>query len=174
MIQHGGEKKRTILIFETKFNKNVMKLGGSVFPQNPKNDSIFFFPTPHKRTRPGCYKNPVAVQSARGLKQPQGREQKQALMRQTGNGVSSVCELIVKGGWGSLSLHVPRALRLSCGRAEVLPAERGQQHGGRQVHWRQVVGPGGEAGPRQGRLLLDYSQDVQSLVPGRIREGDLL
>lgn len=119
--------------------------------------------------RSGCNKNPVAVQFIQRLNQPQGREQKQALMSPIGNGVSSVCELIEKGGWG-----VPHALRLSCSRAEVLPAESGQQHGGRQVHGRQVVGPGGEAGPRQDGLLLDYSQDAQRLVPGWILEGDLL
>ena len=38
------------------------------------------------------------------------------------------------GGAGSLSLHVSGALCLCRGGAEVLPAERGQQHGGGQVH----------------------------------------
>jgi len=60
-----------------------------------------------------------------------------------------------EGQRGSLPLHVARALWLCCGGAEVLPAESGEQHGGRQVHERQVVGPGGEAGLRQGGLLFD-------------------
>lgn len=66
---------------------------------------------------------------------------------------------------GSLSLHVAGSLCLCCSGAEVLPAEGGEQHGSRQVHGRQVVGPGGEAGLRQHGLLPDYSQDVQGLVP---------
>lgn len=75
---------------------------------------------------------------------------------------------------GSLPLHVSGALRLRCRGAEVLPAESGEQHGGGQVHGRQVVGPGGEAGLRQGGLISDHSQDVQGLVPRRVGEGDLL
>lgn len=65
----------------------------------------------------------------------------------------------------SLSVHVSGALRLRCSGAEILPAEGGEQHGSRQVHGRQVVGPGGEAGLRQSRLVPDDSQDVQGLVP---------
>lgn len=74
----------------------------------------------------------------------------------------------------SLSLHVPGALSLRCGGVQVLPTEGGQQHGGRQVHGGQVVGPGGQAGLRQRGLLLDDGQDVEGFVPGRVSQGDLL
>lgn len=74
----------------------------------------------------------------------------------------------------SLSLHVPGPLSLRCGGAQVLPAEGGEQHGSRQVHRRQVVGPGGQAGLRQRGLLLDDGQDVQGFVPRRVGQGDLL
>lgn len=74
----------------------------------------------------------------------------------------------------SLALHVPSALGLRCGGTQVLPTEGGQEHGGRQVHGRQVVGPGGQAGLWQRGLLLDDIQDVQGFVPRRVGEGDLL
>lgn len=74
----------------------------------------------------------------------------------------------------SLSLHVPGALSLRCRGVQVLPTEGGEQHGGRQVHGGQVVGPGGQAGLRQPGLLLDGGQDVEGFVPGRVSQGDLM
>lgn len=74
----------------------------------------------------------------------------------------------------SLSLHVPGALSLGCGGAQVLPTEGCEQHGSRQVHRGQVVGPGGQAGLQERGLLLDDSQDVQGFVPRRVSQGDLL
>lgn len=73
---------------------------------------------------------------------------------------------------GSLTLAGP--LRLGRGSAEVLPAEGSEEHGGRQVHGRQVVGPGGQAGLGEQRLVPDDGQDLQRLVPGRVGQGDLV
>lgn len=72
------------------------------------------------------------------------------------------------------SLSLTGTLRLGgCG-AEILPAEGGEEHGGRQVHGRQVVGPGGQAGLGEQGLVPDDGQDLQRLLPGRVGQGDLV
>lgn len=86
--------------------------------------------------------------------------------------VGGVWRVEVEVGVGSLSLAGP--LRLCHSGAEVLPAEGGQEHGGRQVHGRQVVGPGGQAGLGEQRLLPDDGQDLQRLLLGRVGQGDLV
>lgn len=73
---------------------------------------------------------------------------------------------------GSLSLA--GTLRLGCRGAEVLPAEGGEEHGGRQVHGRQVVGPGGQAGLGEQGLVPDDGQDLQRLLSRRVGHGDLV
>ena len=74
-----------------------------------------------------------------------------------------------------MSLHVGGSRCLSSSYStEVLPAECGEEHGSREVHGREVVGAGREAGLGQGGLLLNPSQDTQSLVSGGVRQGHLL
>lgn len=57
---------------------------------------------------------------------------------------------------------------------EVLPAECGEEHGSREVHGGEVVGAGRETGLGQGGLLLNPTQDTQSLVSGGVRQGHLV
>lgn len=71
-------------------------------------------------------------------------------------------------------LPLAGTLRLGCRSAQVLPAEGGEEHGGRQVHGRQVVGPGGQAGLGEQGLVPDDGQDLQRLLPGRVGQGDLV
>lgn len=72
------------------------------------------------------------------------------------------------------SLSLAGTLRLGCRGAEVLPAKGGEEHCSRQVHGRQVVGPGGQAGLGEQGLVPDDGQNLQRLLPGRISQGDLV